>query len=91
MQEELIKLNQSVTEIPIEEFGAIVLYSGIKVNHTDYTIEEAKALAMSIRPADLNEIITDYLDSTGSMDKEMEDAITKKVIAQMLVGLAKSS
>ena len=78
MQEELIKLNQSVTEIPIEEFGAIVLYSGIKVNHTDYTIEEAKALAMSIRPADLNEIITDYLDSSGSMDKEMEDAITKK-------------
>lgn len=91
MQEELIKLNQSVTEIPTEEFGAIVLYSGIKVNHTDYTIEEAKALAMSIRPADLNEIITDYLDSSGSMDKEMEDAITKKVIAQMLVGLAKSS
>ena len=61
------------------------------MNHTDYTIEEAKALAMSIRPADLNEIITDYLDSSGSMDKEMEDAITKKVIAQMLVGLAKSS
>lgn len=91
MQEELIKLNRSVSEIPIEEFGAIVLYSGIKVNHPDYTMEEARALAMSIRPTDLNEILSEYLDSSGMLDKEMDNAVAKKMIAQMLTGLAKSS
>lgn len=91
MQEELIKRNKDLTEIPMEEFGAIVLYSGIKVNHEDYTMEEARALVFAIRPADLNEIISDYLDSSGLADKELNETVAKKVIAQMLVGLAKSS
>ena len=91
MQEELIRLNKDMEEIPIVEFGAIVLYAGIKANQEDYTMEEARALALAIRPADLNDIISDYLDSAGVVDKELDDAIAKKVIAQMLVGLAKSS
>lgn len=91
MMEELSKKQKEVTEIPIEEFGAIVIYSGIKVNNPDFTIEEANALALSMNPADLNEIINSYNQSTGTMDPETEEAATKKVIAQILMRLAKSN
>ena len=91
MMEELSEKQKAATEIPIEEFGAVVIYSGIKVNNPEFTIEEANALALSINPADLNEIIHSYNESTGIMDPETEEAVTKKVIAQILTGLAKSN
>lgn len=91
MMEELSEKQKEVTEIPIEEFGAIVIYSGIKVNNPDFAIEEANALALSMNPADLNEIINSYNQSTQTMDTETEEAATKKVIAQILMRLAKSN
>lgn len=91
MMEELSEKQKAAAEIPIEEFGAVVIYSGIKVNNPEFTIEEANALALSMNPADLNEIIHSYNESTGIMDPETEEAVTKKVIAQILTGLAKSN
>lgn len=91
MMEELSEKQKAAAEIPIEEFGAVVIYSGIKVNNPEFTIEEANALALSMNPADLNEIINSYNESTGIMDHETEEAVTKKVIAQILTGLAKSN
>ncbi len=90
MLEALSEKGKRVSEIPIEEFGAVVIYSGIKVNDPEFTMEEAVALALSINPADLESIIKDYNQSAGIMDIETEEELTKKIIAQMLVGLAKS-
>ena len=91
MMEALSKKNEGLEEIPVEEFGAIILYSGIKVNEPDFTIEEANALALSMNPADLQEVIRDYTESTTGIDTETEEAISKKVIAQILMRLAKSN
>lgn len=91
MMEELLEKQKADAEIPIEEFGAVVIYSGIKVNNPEFTIEEANALALSMNPVDLNEIINSYNESTGIMDQETEEAVTKKMIAQILTALAKSS
>ncbi|RFZ78792.1 hypothetical protein DS742_11825 [Lacrimispora amygdalina] len=91
MMELLYEKEKVASDIPIEEFGAIIIYSGIKVNNPEFTIEEANAMALSMNPADLNEIIHNYNESTGIMDQETEEAVTKKVIAQILTGLAKSN
>lgn len=91
MMEALSKKTEGLEEIPVEEFGAIILYSGIKVNEPDFTIEEANALALSMNPADLQEVIRDYTESTTGIDTETEEAISKKVIAQILMRLAKSN
>lgn len=91
MMEMLYEKEKVAADIPIEEFGAVIIYSGIKANNHEFTIEEANALALSINPADLNEIINSYNESTGIMDQETEEAVTKKVIAQILTGLAKSN
>jgi len=53
-------------------------------------LEEANALALSINPADLEGIIHDYTESAGIMDQETEEAVSKKIMAQILMGLAKS-
>lgn len=91
MMELLYEKEKTASDIPIEEFGAIIIYSGIKVNNPDFTIEEANAMALSMNPADLNEIINYYSDSAGIMDSETKEAVTKKVIAQILTALAKSN
>jgi len=91
MMEMLYEKEKVAADIPIEEFGAVIIYSGIKANNPEFTIEEANALALSMNPADLNEIINSYNESTGIMDQETEEAVTKKVIAQILTGLAKSN
>jgi len=90
MMEALAEKNKTVSDIPIEEFGAIVIYSGVKANDPDFTLEEANALALSINPADLEGIIHDYTESAGIMDQETEEAVSKKIMAQILMGLAKS-
>lgn len=91
MMEMLYEKEKVAADMPIEEFGAVIIYSGIKANNPEFTIEEANALALSMNPADLNEIINSYNESTGIMDQETEEAVTKKVIAQILTALAKSN
>lgn len=86
MQEKLMEPGSK--KISMVEFGSLVLYGGIKVNHEDFTIEEARALALSIRPSDLNGIIEAYTEASGS-DNEILDEAKKKMMVQMLTGLVK--
>lgn len=86
MQEKLMEPGNK--NLSITEFGSLVLYGGIKVNNADFTMEEARALALSIRPTDLNGIIEAYMESTGA-DNEILDEAKKKIMIQMLSGLAK--
>jgi len=86
MQEKLMKPGKE--KLSIVEFGSLVLYGGIKANHEDFTIEEARALALSIRPTDLNEIIGAYMESAGT-DSEIMDEAKKKIMMQMLTRLVK--
>ncbi len=86
MQEKLMKPGKE--KLSIVEFGSLVLYGGIKANHEDFTIEEARALALSIRPTDLNEIIEAYMESAGTNSEIMDEA-KKKMMIQMLTGLVR--
>lgn len=86
MQEKLMKPGKE--KLSIMEFGSLVLYGGIKANHEDFTIEEARALALSIRPTDLNEIIEAYMESAGTNSEIMDEA-KKKIMMQMLTGLVR--
>lgn len=85
MQDELRKIRE-IRRMPFERIAAIILYSGIKVNHEEFTMDEAVALALTIRPCDLNEIVKDYVESIqGTWDPNEE---VKKTIAQILPGIA---
>ena len=64
----------------------MALYAGIKVNHPDYTLEEANALALTLRPYDLQEIMGEYSKSANGIDLKAQDERTKKMIAQILRG-----
>ena len=80
-------LSKDVEDISVMEFGAVVLYGTIKANEPDFTLDEARALALAMRPADLNDIIREYMDSMGA-DNELAKESQKKVIAQMLTKMA---
>ena len=80
-------LSKDVEEISVPEFGAVVLYGTIKANDAGFTLDEARALALAMRPADLNDIIQEYMDSMGA-DNELAKESQKKVIAQMLTKMA---
>ena len=80
-------LSKNVEEISVLEFGAVVLYGTIKANEPDFTLDEARALVLAMRPADLNDIIREYMDSMGA-DNELAKESQKKVIAQMLTKMA---
>ncbi len=80
-------LSKNVEEISVLEFGAVVLYGTIKANDAGFTLDEARALALAMRPADLNDIIQEYMDSMGA-DNELAKESQKKVIAQMLTKMA---
>lgn len=84
LQEELSKLG--VEKLPYEHFAALALYAGIKVNHPSYTLEEANALALTMRPYDLQEIMGEYSKSANGIDLQAQDERTKKMIAQILRG-----
>ena len=82
MQEELNKIG--LERISFVHFAAIVLYAGIRANNEDYTMDEAKALAMTISPADLNSIVEEYVQSVNGVSVAENEEQLKKVIAQML-------
>lgn len=86
MQEALFGYTE---KIDMTEFGAIVLYGAIHVNHEEYTIEDAKALARGMAPASLNEIINEYTDSLGNIGSGELGDIQKKTMMDMLMKLAK--
>lgn len=84
LQEELSKTG--IKELPYEHFAAIALYAGIRVNHQDFTMEEANTLALTMRPHDLQEILEEYAKSANGVDLREQDEKTKKMIAQILKG-----
>lgn len=83
-----VLLSKDVEDISVMEFGAVVLYGTIKANESNFTLEEARALALAMRPADLNAVIQEYMDSMGA-DNELVKESQKKVIAQMLTKMAR--
>lgn len=90
LNEELYRMEKQADTLCSEHFAAILLYAGIKANHPDYTIDEATALALTVRPVDVNDIISLFNESNGNaVDEELEDSIAKKIIAQVLVNMAK--
>lgn len=81
-------LQESAEEaLSYEHFAGMTLYAGLKVNHPDITQEEANALALTMRPADMGEIVESYVQSVNGVSvKENEEAL-KKAVAQMLGGM----
>lgn len=82
MQEEIAKTG--LRNLPYEHFVSLALYSGIKVNHSDFTMEEANALVMSMRPSDVNSIIEEYVKSVEGIGLTQKEEETKKMLAQIL-------
>lgn len=81
-QEELRKTG--VEKISYQHFAAIALYAGIKVNHKNFSIEEAAAVIMNIRPSDVNAIVDEYSKSINGVSVSDNEEQLKKAIAQML-------
>ncbi len=75
-------------DISYEHFAAIVLFSGIKVNHPDITEEEANAMALTMRPSDIGEIVESYVKSVNGIGISENEEKLKKAIAQMIGGKA---
>lgn len=88
MQQELLKTKRNKNSIL--DFGIVVLYGGLRASDPNFKLEEARALALTMNPASLNEIIEAYMESacTGGENESMEEA-KKKILAQMLVNFAK--
>ena len=74
----------SMKKIPYEHFAALALYSGIKVNHEEFTQEEANALILTMRPYDVNVIINEYTKSVNGVSVEENEELLKKTLAQIL-------
>lgn len=89
MQEELSKIDKPLTEVSPARMASIILYSGIKANHEDFTMDEAVALAMNLGPAVYGDMIAEYNDAMiKSMDKE-KAKLAKKLTAQYLSNVMK--
>lgn len=86
MQERLRSME--LEKLSYEHFAALILYAGLKVNHTDITEEEANAMVLSMRPADMSKIVESYVESVNGISIEENEENLKKVIAQMIGGRA---
>ena len=86
MQEALGTLvdGENISNISPAHMCAFVLYSGIKANNEDFTMDEAKALAMQMGPGAYGEIIGLFNDSVTDSMNEKDKKQLKKIIAQMM-------
>lgn len=75
-----------VEKISYEHFAALTLYSGLKVNHPDITLEEAKAMILTMVPSDVEEVVESYTHSIYGISVEENEEKLKKAIAQMITG-----
>lgn len=62
--------------------AAYILYSGIRVNHPEFTIEEANALVMQMHTQDVSAITEIYYDAMGIDIKEIQETYAKKTMAR---------
>lgn len=77
--------NEKITML---EFGSIILYGAIKANHQEYTLEEARKLAILIAPIKMQEIISEYMESMGELSTGALGEAQKKTLMNMLLKLA---
>ena len=86
MQEALGTLvdGENLANISPAHMCAFVLYSGIKANNEDFTMDEAKALSMQIGPGAYGEIIGLFNDSVTDTMNDKDRKQLKKMIAQMM-------
>ncbi len=82
-------MSENTDSVSVLEFGALVLYGTIRANDDTFTLDEAKALALAMRPTDLNGIIQTYTESMGAADNSAVKEAQKKVIAQMLLKMSR--
>ena len=82
MQMELQKTG--IEKIPYQRFAAVALYSGIKVNHEEFSMDEAVALIMTMRPADVNKIVEEYTYSINGISPAENEEALKKALAQIM-------
>ena len=82
-------MSENTDSVSVLEFGALVLYGTIRANDDTFTLDEAKALALAMRPTDLNGIIQTYTESMGAADKSAVKEAQKEVIAQMLLKMSR--
>nr|DAO16734.1 MAG TPA: tail assembly chaperone protein [Caudoviricetes sp.] len=82
MQEALQALK--IENLSYEHFAGLTLYAGLRVNHPDITEEEANAMALTMRPSDMSEIIESYVQSVNGVSIAENEEALKKAIAQML-------
>lgn len=91
IQEELVRLNCDWTEITQAKMCQLVLYGGIKSNDDTFTFEEAGQLTRILGPSSYTEIISMYTDSIMSgLDKKGRENL-KKLSAQYMATLQKST
>lgn len=86
MQEALGTLTdgENLTNISPAHMCAFVLYSGIKANDDNFTMDEAKALAMQIGPGAYGEIIGLFNESVTDTMNDKDRKQLKKMLAQMM-------
>ena len=82
MQEELGK--SGLENISYQHFAAITLYSGIKVNHKDFEMEEAVALVME----DQTGAILRGFEASVGVQKEILEAVLGIQIGDEVLGRA---
>ncbi len=91
LQEEIVKIKETISEVSPAHTAALILYAGIKTNEPDFTVEEANALALNMSPAHYAEIMGHFNESMlTSMSKE-QDMAAKKMIAQYWNDVKKST
>lgn len=88
MQEAIgtIEDGESLDAISPAHMCAFVLYSGIKANNEEFTMDEAKALAMQIGPGSYGEIIGMFNEAVSDSMNEKDRKLLKKMLAQKMFG-----
>lgn len=89
MQEAISKLDCNLNEVSPAHMTALILYSGIKPNEAEFTLEDANALAMQMDPACYSEIMNMYNDAIFESMNDEDKKKLKKMMALYLSGAKK--
>ena len=91
MQEALGTLEgeEHISNISPAHMCAFVLYAGIKANDDSFTMDEAKALAMSMGPGSYGEVLGMFNEAVSDSMNEKDKHLLKKLLAQKMYGSKK--
>lgn len=82
LQTELGKIEEKITDISPAHMAALILYSGVKANHPEFTVEDANALALQIGPGGYGDIVGTFYETVFESLDEGGKTLLKKMIAQ---------